>query len=248
MKTQLNSYKEKGWGLIGNVDPPDPRLVSKVKELYAQGKNSDFFYSLLSLSTESTIGLSAEVCDFFKKRLSEVLPGYKFVVGSFLVKPRFTFSDLYLHQDWSYTDEDKFTPITCWMPLIETNQNSGGLVVVEGSHLKPSNPRSNSLPTFRIPFSAIQDEEKLVSVETELYDILLFHPKAWHGSYSNPSDLDRIAITCIALPVDAPFLYYHQTFDSLIEYEVPEMGFELHLKELVQNKIPQTFKSFNTNV
>lgn len=239
---------EKGWELVKNADSPDPRLVSKVKELYAQGKGNDFYYSLLSLSTESTLGLSEEICNFFKERLSGILPGYKFVVGSFLAKPSYTFSDLNLHQDWSYTDENKFTPITCWMPLIATNQNAGGLVIVEGSHLKPSNPRSNSLPTFRIPFSVWQDKEHMVSVETRLNDILLFHPRVWHGSYANPSDNDRIALTCIALPEEAPFLYYHQTSDSLIEYEVPEKGFELHLKELVQNKIPPTFKSINTNV
>jgi hypothetical protein len=248
MNTKFISFLEKGWELVQNTDSPNPRLVSKVKEFYAQGNGSDFFYSLLNLSTESTLALSVEVCDFFKERLSGVLPGYKFVVGSFLAKPRYTFSDLYLHQDWSYTDEDKYTPITCWMPLIDTDRNSGGLVIVEGSHLNPANPRSNSLPTFRIPFSVLQGKENLVAVETKLNDILLFHPKVWHGSYANPSEMDRIVLTCIALPKEAPFLYYHQTADSLIKYEVPENGFELHLKELVQNRVPQTFKSIFTNV
>jgi ectoine hydroxylase-related dioxygenase (phytanoyl-CoA dioxygenase family) len=241
-KSAYELYREKGAAVVrtnSEIDIKELTLV--VQQLYDKHKTGSFFYSLLSLPTAECRIISAQITSLFQRCLADTLPGYRFITGSFLCKPANTSNELYLHQDWSYTDEDNFLPVTCWLPLCSTGHNSGGMFLVEGSHTVDKSICSNSYETLRINSEHV-DPNIITEINTTLPDILLFHPKTWHGSYANNSNNDRIVLTCMALPENAPFLYYHRLNNTRCRiYKLYDGAFEEHLHKLVKNEIPDSF-------
>lgn len=242
MSSVYDTYKQKGAAVVrAKPDIALKELEQLVTQLYDKYKSGNFFYSLLSLPVAESQAISAKITALFSNYLTDALPGYRFITGSFLSKPSNTHSELYLHQDWSYTDENIFLPVTCWLPLCKTDSNSGGMFVIEESHNIDRNICSNSYETLRIMSDTI--EPRLIKhINTSLADILLFHPKTWHGSHPNNSSFDRIVLTCMALPVNAPLLYYHRISNHQCRiHKLYDGAFEESLPKLVKNEIPDSF-------
>lgn len=246
MKSAYELYKEKGATVVrANSDIAIKELAILVQQLYNRHKTGDFFYSLLSLPPAECHIVSTQIAALFQKCLADTLPGYRFITGSFLCKPANTTNELYLHQDWSYTDEDSFLPVTCWLPLCTTDNNSGGMFLVEGSHALDKSICSNSYETLRINSNNVTTGV-ITDINTTFPDILLFHPKTWHGSYANNSNNDRIVLTCMALPANAPLLYYHRLNNTRCRiYQLYDGAFEEYLHTLVKNEIPDSFIHLN---
>jgi hypothetical protein len=83
-------------------------------------------------------------------RLGPVLPGYAPFMASYLVKWPTPDSQLGLHADWSYVDEDLHPSYAVWVPLVDTGRGieNGPLAVVPGSHRLVRSWRGTATPAW----------------------------------------------------------------------------------------------------
>jgi phytanoyl-CoA hydroxylase len=80
--------------------------------------------------------------------------------------------------------------LNCWLPLRDVNAKVGTLAVVPGSHkqgLVPHHIVEIPHTYWSLPQEVI-DDEKVVMVDLEAGDALLFDPFLFHGSQTNPSN------------------------------------------------------------
>jgi hypothetical protein len=234
---------EAGYAVV-NADPH--RLEHNLKAVMPLVRdlnlNEGLNYSLLGLQGRAAEEADILISGFFARELSEFLPDYRFLCGSFLVKRKNTHPELGLHQDWNYVDESAHLPVTCWMPLTDTGLSTGGMFLLPGSHRWTAGLRSNSYPTARIPSQSIGDNPGLRHLHVKSGQILLFHPGIWHGSSPNPYENDRTVLTCIGVPRAAQLLYYHKLSETRARvFRMPGEAYRGNLPELVTDTIPKSF-------
>ncbi len=234
----LDELREKGFAIIRSafnwrVLKSNPFVAERLK---MASSDTSFHYSLLNNTSETNKILSSLIIQQFKASLSQLFSSHRFLAGSFLVKQAQDNSELYLHQDWNNTDEALFSSLTAWTPLVDTDETSGGMFFLKGSHKYFDNLRSNSYETARLPLTEI-GAENITPVNIQRGDILLFNPAVWHGSFSNRLSCPREVFTCIILPQSAPFYYFHkQSEETALRYNVPDDMLENYLKDIVGGK------------
>jgi hypothetical protein len=134
--------------------------------------------------------------------------GYRLCVANFLYKaPLAPDSEVPLHLDWSFVDEDFHRSIHLWCPLVDTNAENGCLAVFPGTQLLAHRARAHSDPH---PFAAVESElrrrnmreEPVMAGEALFYDGALLH-----GSRPNRSSRPRLCIGCVLVPVEAAVIH-----------------------------------------
>lgn len=189
-----------------------------------------FNYSLLENSFEENKIIRLRVFEILRDFYSKTFVNHKTLNESFLVKPGNTPEEFYLHQDFSYTEEKKFSAYNIWIPLTNVTEQNGAMFALAGSHRWFENYRSSSLPTARICTKNLA-AEKIIKIEMNCGQVLLFNPAVFHGSYPNAGSENRVVVTATVTHRDASFLYYHQQENSG-EAEVYELDEDAYLREL----------------
>lgn len=198
-------------------------------------------YSLLDFDPATNQRISNFILPYFQNYLSDFFQDVSFSTGSFLSKTPYTKNELAMHQDWSYVDETQYRAITCWMPLIDTDEHSGTLAFIRGSHRLWCNRRSHSYESARFRFDELP-ENNIEILPIKKGQIVLFDAGVWHGSTPNFKNKLRTAITGLITPKAADFCYYHKKDDkTALVYKMPAYGLETHLHQLVKSEIPHSF-------
>lgn len=210
---------------------------------YTHPIRSDIFFSLLENNGSQNKKIATLLFPYFKIVAQNYFGEFRINTPSFLIKPAKTLQELFLHQDWSYTDETLWQTATVWIPLIDTDNQNGGLFVIPRSHLFFNNYRSSSLPTARQPLTtALLPYVEQLNVKAG--QAVFFHPSLFHGSFPNASNKDRISITSIVLPTTAPFMHYTNSDekDIINEYAMDEDSFIESLADLTQRNYKNKMK------
>jgi hypothetical protein len=104
------------------------------------------------------------------------------------------------HQDGIYNYGIDF--ITCWVPLMDIDEQVGGLAVVPGSHkgsLYPADAFKNPDQRVGIPAGAIPDAAWR-RPDYKIGDLLMFHSMTAHAGLANRSDKLRLSMDIRFLP------------------------------------------------
>ncbi len=102
------------------------------------------------------------------------------------------------HQDGYFNEGIQFT--ICWMPIRDTDLNSGSFTVAPGWH-KRGNLHSEE--THAMPREAVPDDAWRAA-DFRVGDVLIFHYFTPHATLPNPSNLIRMSIDVRAVPDWAP--------------------------------------------
>jgi ectoine hydroxylase-related dioxygenase (phytanoyl-CoA dioxygenase family) len=131
----------------------------------------------------------------FHKSYERYFQNYTAFGGSFLFKMPSENSDLVVHQDWTIVDEEESVALNCWVPLCNTDENNGTLMVLPGSHY-PNFPVKRS-PTLDFWFNGNDDliREKLVPMNAKAGEAVILNQSLIHYSPPNRSGKIRKAIT-----------------------------------------------------
>lgn len=200
--------------------------------------DSGFYYSLLSNAASVNRELDTFIHETLAGFYDRFFVDYRMRTGSFLVKPASTPDELYLHQDWCYTDEHRFNAYNVWIPMDDVTGKDGALFFVPGSHLWFDNLRSGSLPTARISQAELP-EKGTVHLEVKKGQAVLFHPAVFHGSMPNSSAAHRVIVTATVFPMAAPFLYYDRAGDDSVDvYQLPDEAFLTSLGQMAYGGAP----------
>lgn len=192
-----------------------------------------FCYSLLEFTYEQNKEIRKRFRAVLAKFYESNFTNYKTLNESFLIKPGGKDEELFLHQDFCYTDENRFPSYNVWIPLADVTEQNGAVFVLKGSHNWYNNYRSSSIPTLRTSMKKFP-AEKIASVEMKAGQVLLFHPAVFHGSFANLTQQDRAIVTATITHKNADFIYYHRPegSDDVEEYLLHEDAYLRDLEKI----------------
>lgn len=167
------------------------------------------FYSIYSQNVEYRKQIHKEIKEILTPIVNEFCKDYKMILNSFVVKYSGPKSGFCLHQDTTGVNEDKYSPISLWIPLDDVSVQNGCLGLIPYSQHFFSPLRSISFP---LPFDNIQNEVKkyLMPIPLNKGEILIFDNRLIHDSYVNLSQKHRIALICGLIPQEAQITTCHK--------------------------------------
>jgi hypothetical protein len=198
---------DKGYEVAGRLEPS---TLEKLKELYAalhhfERPNGGMFYSVYSRDVVYRTKVHEGIDKILKPVYDSFFHDYRTVLNSFIVKVSGPESEFCLHQDSTGIEETKYSNLSVWIPLQDTDMDNGCLCVVPHSHKMFSPYRGISFPQ---PFEAISGTVRkyLQPIPMAAGDILLFDNRIVHNSVANNSGSDRIVIMSGIYPSEAAII------------------------------------------
>ena len=109
------------------------------------------------------------------------------------------------HQDSTYWGLDRPDVVTAWVALTRSNEASGAMEFIPGSHTRDQIPHRdtfarNNLLTRGQEVAVEVDESKAVAIPLEPGEMSLHHVRLVHGSPPNPSNDRRIGFAIRYIP------------------------------------------------
>lgn len=233
------SFVENGFIVLNNLSLPFMDKLYSLSLNYIKQKEQTFQYSLMEHSYEENLILHQKLIELLHPLFNSIFDHYLCYSGSLLIKPSLSGNEMDLHQDWTFTDELKFTPCTVWIPLQNTNKHNGCLFFLPGSHRIFSNFRSHDYETARIPKDLF--ENKVKNIEVKKGDIVVFNPSCFHGSFANNSEQVRVAISITILDEKAPFLHVKKESENVAR--IFKINDDCFFKDLAQLNEKYIFES-----
>ena len=169
---------------------------------------------------------SDEIVKVFEKSNAKIFKNYQAFGASFLYKVPSENSDLVMHQDWTIVDESKAVAINCWVPLCDTTEENGTLMVLPGAH--NGNFHVHRAPTLNFFFTGNEAvlTPHLVPMNAKAGEAVILNQSLVHYSPPNKSSTIRKAITAGVKTKNEPMLFYYKdkakTEDTLNMYAMDE--------------------------
>lgn len=218
------------------VDLLNEEAIRSLRSAYKTltGSSGDGFQStILSRDTQYRKAVNAAIMRRIKAPIKSILAGYRIAFCTFAAKSANSAeSEVAIHQDWSFVDEDRYTSMGLWCPLQDVNRDNGCLQIVGGSHASAHPPRA-AFTTFAYPeLEAQLRENHLRSMPMSAGQAMLFDNRLFHCSPPNRSDTERIAATAVIVPTSSQLRYYHvadKKMPNLLEvFEVDDSFYLMH--------------------
>lgn len=142
---------------------------------------------------------------------------------SFLVKFPGGESNLYIHRDWMYVDEDLgHRTYAAWVALEDITGHNGQLRVLRGSHELDPMLRGTDLIAPWLRHSDVIDE-RFLSVPVRAGECVVFDNRLVHASFPNHTDTPRVAVAVGLKPVDVGLVHYRRiAADVAARFDVDE--------------------------
>ncbi len=200
----LNNF---GYTVAGRLEAT---ALEQLKSLYQslhnfQNPQGGMFYSLYSHDLVYRKKVHEGIGQILRPIYESLFTNYKSVLNSYIVKVSGPESEFSLHQDSTSLDEMKYSCLSVWIPLQDTDLNNGCMCVVPHSHKMFSPYRDISFPQ---PFDAISDTVRkyLKPIVLKAGDILLFDNRLVHNSVVNSSGRDRVVVMSGIFPSEAKII------------------------------------------
>jgi hypothetical protein len=220
-----------GYTIAGKLDD---KALESLRTLYQshhnfQSPQGGMFYSVYSHDLVYRKKIHEKVAQILKPVYENLFTDYKSILNSFIVKVSGPDSEFSLHQDSTSLDEMRYSCLSVWIPLQDTDLTNGCMCVVPHSHKMFSPYRGISFPQ---PFDGISDTVRkyLQPIEMKAGEILLFDNRLVHNSVVNSSGKDRAVVMSGIFPKEAKIIRCYKDMsksDSPIEIIEEEEDFLL---------------------
>ncbi|HEY9773108.1 MAG TPA: phytanoyl-CoA dioxygenase family protein [Planktothrix sp.] len=158
-------------------------------------------------------------------KLHDILFEYELLTGNFYVKQPGGSGEFQVHQNWDTVDESKYTSVTAWIPLQDTDEENGTIEFVAGSHkLFPDIATLNAQYYFS-NFSDRVKSEYCCPLPMKAGHAVIFDDDIIHYSKANRSTAPRISMQLEFAPTSAELLFY------FLDPSAPEKGFDVFESE-----------------
>jgi ectoine hydroxylase-related dioxygenase (phytanoyl-CoA dioxygenase family) len=199
-----------------------------------------FHTTLHSKNAEYRKSVTQRINTTFFPKAEKILLKYRPVFSCFTVKEPDSGSAFDLHLDWSMVDENEFTSITIWVPLVPLTENNGQLYVLKGSNNFEYTIRGG--PGLKLwcsdPSRVVAHTYPLERLKLNVGDAVVYDHRLFHGSPPNLSDTRRIAINYSTIPFDARSIHYRfEHNDAVTEHESPVDFYHEHILDTPPQKL-----------
>jgi hypothetical protein len=204
-----------GYLICGNIgDQNIERLIQLYKSKHSfSGTEGGMFYSLYSKNLEYRKIIHDEINAILLPFYNRFFSDFKSVINSFIIKTPGPHSDFTLHQDSTGLDENKFSPLSIWIPLQDTCIENGTLCVVPKTHHFFHPYRGISFPSPFFEYEATV-RKYLVPINLKAGDMLMFDNRLVHYSHLNYSNSERIVVMSGLFPTSADILSVYKDTDT----------------------------------
>ena len=245
---QQKSLQQNGFLILDFLGKAE---IEQLSFLFAEMNNSrndipyDRLYTCLHNSdAEYRNTMNTEIGKILSPKLDGLFKEIKNTVYTFQIKGIGPDSELYSHQDWSFTrEEDGYRTYTFWISLIDSNESNGTLSILPGSHHSLNNIRGAGIEPL---FSGKQSEviPFLTPLSVKAGQLVLFDSALLHYSAPNYSDAIRVSVMTNIIPHKAAvYLYFGNTENpkTADEYEVPDDFFLRYKDFKTEYEFPPSF-------
>ncbi len=172
--------------------------------------------------------------DFFQPLVDKHLFNYKpLIINIFDKEPGK--GEVPVHQNWTFVDEDKYTSVSVWIPLVDVSRANGTLEVVKGTHKTLCKHRSPSLPWVFDELNEVLKKKYLQPFELKAGQAAIIDDGILHWSSENKTSVVRTAVQLIMTPSDADAIHYYKSpqENSVRIYKVDPLFFmQFNMKEI----------------
>jgi ectoine hydroxylase-related dioxygenase (phytanoyl-CoA dioxygenase family)/ubiquinone/menaquinone biosynthesis C-methylase UbiE len=171
--------------------------------------------------------VNAMVKEVIGSKIKKLLPGYRAIVGGYVIKPPAEGGIKKMHSDWQYTDETVQPSFSVWVPLLPVNKENGAMMFIPGSHKHAALLRGQHTVNAYDIIEPILKADRVVTIEQPPGEAVIFDQRILHGSGENFTTVPRLAMTLTIAPVDADLIHFYrdtvaQPHNTMTKYVVPE--------------------------
>lgn len=196
----------------GNIGKEAIQKLKSTFEQYHDFNRDGMFYSLYSKNDQYRQDTNDIIIATLKPVFDAYFTGYKSSFNIFILKGPDTNEEFFIHQDPSYIDELRYSPLHVWIPLDNITEDNGALCFVPRSHNFFAPYRNIS---FDPPFEHIRPfvRQYLEPIYAEAGEMLVFDPRLLHNSLPNKTNELRAVILCGLFPQEADIISCYRDND-----------------------------------
>ncbi len=230
-KSLQRLFDEQGFVTVSLLSPDE---VASVRERFfdihdrrdaggdSRGRKQGYHVSLDHPDGNYRRQSEALVREILAPHAAALLCGYRFLLGSFLMKPAGA-GPLPVHRDWTMTADPRQTSLNCWCPLVDVDGGNGALVLLPGSHkCLPDNAHGPGMAEYlQLNGHRLMRLSRVVPLKAG--EAAIFDYRMLHGSTANPTLEARPAIAGGFVPETArPMLHVRDTADGRGQFRMIE--------------------------
>ncbi|MCC6371005.1 MAG: phytanoyl-CoA dioxygenase family protein [Bacteroidia bacterium] len=160
-------------------------------------KNTDYKRKVFKIITEA-----------FQNKTENYLNNYRPIIANFIRKQK-DGGEVPMHQNWAFVDEMKYTSVSVWVPLVDSNEENGTLQMVDGSHKRFGRYRGPMVPWELRHLKEEIVAKHLTPMNVKAGECVVLDDSIVHYSNVNKTPGLRLAIQLILVPKEAPTIHYH---------------------------------------
>lgn len=210
-------FENNGFALI---DLLTDKKVHRLREIYSSHltEEKEGLYVSLNKNTPTlNIEIHNKIIEIINESMFLVFKDFDYVINHFIVKTNENSSEFLLHQDWNIVDETDAQAAHVWIALQDTNQENGGLFLIQKSHNFFNNLRSGSLGIAFIKRDDIINRF-LLSPKLKSGQAIVYKQALFHGSFANKSNKPRLITLSSIKQKNKDWVYFDkdQTNDNSV--------------------------------
>ena len=199
------------------------------EELDAEGRkgsvNVDSSYKLSYFNNDPVYKKKVfnTVSAYFQSKLDKILDNYKpLMINIFNKEPGK--GEVPVHQNWTFIDEDKYSSVSVWIPLVDVSRENGTMEVVRGSHKVVSKFRGPTIPWAFDALIPVIKEKYMEPINLKAGQASILDDGIIHYTSENNSGEPRWAIQLIMKPEEATPIHYYRPSETEDKLEIIEVN------------------------
>ncbi|HWB62930.1 MAG TPA: phytanoyl-CoA dioxygenase family protein [Chitinophagales bacterium] len=196
-------FAEKGYLVIDFLSPVEVEACRALFNELDPHVESAFYSSIDSTDLTYREKVHHKLEELLQPKVDKLFNQMKVLVYTFIVKRPGEKSMVNLHLDDIHTNQEKFTAINFWFPLIDTNIQNGCLHVLPYSHKLPYVQRAFGLD-FRYNYIWNDIAPLMKPIFSTAGQAIIYNDRLIHSSPANLSGAIRPAVVFGLIPEEAP--------------------------------------------
>ena len=149
----------------------------------------------------------------FQAKADQYLNGYTPIIANYIRKKQ-DGGEVPMHQNWAFVDEEKYTSVSIWVPLVDSNEENGTLQMVNGSHKRFGKYRGPMVPWELRHVTKEIIKNNLTPMNVKAGEGVILDDSIVHYSNINKTPGLRLAIQLIMIPKETTSVHYHLDRDK----------------------------------
>lgn len=206
---QQQKFLSNGYVIIpGLLDIENIKSLLNVFEKHIDEYTTSFHTSHFSKNIQYKREAHNAISDMVYRKAEPFLEKYKPLFGNFMIKTSDPNTALDIHTDWTYVDENLYTSVAIWSPLVDTIPENGCLGIVEGSHKITNKIRGPLIKESSRDFNDFWSNKYGKLLPMKAGDAIFYHHGLLHFSLPNKTNKTRPAINLTVVPKNADYIHY----------------------------------------